>query len=224
MCNKTNMHHSMLINAVNHTYPNYYSHLADVLFCLTGIFTYQTDALPSRRDASPPPGAPTTVPGAPNGSDAAAAHPRHGCECCDHRDASAAPAGPPATRPGLPQRRRGGRGSRAAALQRGQPTPEEDHAASASDGADVYSCSSPACTLRRQTVPWFLITGVRQALVAALDAIRAAHEGRDEAARVRAWKLFLLLPRLLLARSDPLGRVACPLRGGARTSTPPSPS
>ena len=42
------MHHSMLINAVNHTYPNYYSHLADVLFCLTGIFTYQTDALPSR--------------------------------------------------------------------------------------------------------------------------------------------------------------------------------
>ena len=50
MCNKTNMHHSMLINAVNHTYPNYYSHLADVLFCLTGIFTYQTDALPS----SPP--------------------------------------------------------------------------------------------------------------------------------------------------------------------------
>ena len=48
MCNKTNMHHSMLINAVNHTYPNYYSHLADVLFCLTGIFTYQTDALPSR--------------------------------------------------------------------------------------------------------------------------------------------------------------------------------
>ena len=42
---------------------------------------------------------------------------------------------------------------------------------------------------------------MRQALVAALGAIRAAHEGRDEAARVRAWKLFLLLPRLLLARS-----------------------
>ena len=41
------MHHSMLINAVTHTYPNYYSHLSDVLFCLTGIFTYQTDGLPS---------------------------------------------------------------------------------------------------------------------------------------------------------------------------------
>ena len=50
MCNKTNMHHSMLINAVTHTYPNFYSHLSDVLFCLTGIFTYQTDGLPSSID------------------------------------------------------------------------------------------------------------------------------------------------------------------------------
>ena len=42
-----------------------------------------------------------------------------------------------------------------------------------------------------QTVPRFLVTGVRQTLVAALGAIRAAHEGRDDVARVRAWKLFL---------------------------------
>ena len=107
------------------------------------------------------------------------------------------------------------------------------HAASASDGADIATAAPPAnsagtsVALTRaagswldgldlsaefrtpvptlQTVTRFLITGVRHALVAALGAIRAAHEGRDEAARVRAWKLFLLLPRLLLARSAQIG-------------------
>ena len=132
----------------------------------------------------------------------------------------------------LPRRRRSARGSGAAAPQPGPPAPEEDHAASASDGADLATAAPPAnsagtsVALTRaagswldgldlsaefrnpvptlQTVPRFLITGVRQALVAAL-AIRAAHEGRDEAVRVRAWKLFLLLPRLLLARSAQIG-------------------
>ncbi|CAE7533395.1 unnamed protein product [Symbiodinium natans] len=67
------------------------------------------------------------------------------------------------------------------------------------DGLDLLA------ELRRQvptlhTVPRFLAAGVRHALVSALQAIRVAHEGRDDVARVRAWKLFLLLPRLLLAR------------------------
>ncbi|CAE7726789.1 RE1 [Symbiodinium sp. CCMP2592] len=60
---------------------------------------------------------------------------------------------------------------------------------------------SPRAPTTSSPVPRFFIAGVRQALVIALEAIRAAQEGRDEAARVRAWKLFLLLPRLLLARS-----------------------
>ena len=38
-----------------------------------------------------------------------------------------------------------------------------------------------------------------------LEAIRVAQQGHDEAARVRVWKLFLLLPRLLLARSAQSG-------------------
>ena len=42
------------------------------------------------------------------------------------------------------------------------------------------------------------VTGIRQALVAALDAIRSAHVGRVEADRVRAWKHFLLLPWLVV--------------------------
>ncbi|CAE7448365.1 unnamed protein product [Symbiodinium natans] len=67
------------------------------------------------------------------------------------------------------------------------------------DGLDLLA------ELRRQvptlhTVPRFLAAGVRHALVSALQAIRVAHEGRDDVACVRAWKLFLLLPRLLLAR------------------------
>ncbi|CAE7853260.1 unnamed protein product, partial [Symbiodinium necroappetens] len=177
---------------------------------------------PPSRDASQPPATPAAVPDARNGYDAAELT-RHGCE---RRDALAA-------RPRLPRRRRGARGSGAAALQPGQPAPEEDHAASASDGADIATAAPPAnsagtsVALTRaagswldgsdlsaefrnpvptlQTVPRFLITGVRRALVAALSAIRAAHESRDEAERVRAWKLFLLLPRLLLARSAQTG-------------------
>ena len=45
-----------------------------------------------------------------------------GCECCARRA--------PATRPGLPRRRRGARSSGAAALPPDQAAPEEDHAAS----------------------------------------------------------------------------------------------
>ena len=56
-----------------------------------------------------------------------------------------------------------------------------------------------------QTVPRFLVTGVRRAFVAALDAIRSAHVGRVEVKRVRAWKLFFMLPRLLLARCPQAG-------------------
>ena len=184
---------------------------------------------PPSRDASPPPAAPAAVPDARDGCDAAAPT-RHGCE---RRDASAAPAGTLTARQRLLRRRRGARGSGAAAPQPGPPAPEEDHAASISDGADIATAAPPAnsagtsVALTRaagswldgldlsvefrnpvptlQTVPRFLITGVRQALVAALGAIRAAREGRDEAARVRAWKLFLLLPRLLLARSAQIG-------------------
>ena len=47
MCDKTKVHLSMLVNPVNHTYQNYYSRLAHILFPLGSIFTYQTDALPS---------------------------------------------------------------------------------------------------------------------------------------------------------------------------------
>jgi len=73
----------------------------------------------------------------------------------------------------------------------------------------LLSFAGPVPTLH--AVPRFLVAGVRNALVAALDAIRIAQGGRDEVRRVRAWKLFLLLPRLLLARSTqtgPEGRAA----------------
>ena len=124
--------------------------------------------------------------------------------------ATAATKGTRVLRPPLASREDAEVPDRAAALQPGQPAPEEDHAASASDGADVAAAAPPAhsagtsialtrevgswldgldlCAEFRipvptlQTVPRFLLIGVRQALVAALDAIRAAHESRDEAA------------------------------------------
>ncbi|CAE7941842.1 GOR, partial [Symbiodinium sp. KB8] len=95
---------------------------------------------PPSRDASPPPAAPAAVPDARDGCDAAAPA-RHGCE---RRDASAAPAGTLTARQHLPRRRRGARGSGAAAPQPGPPAPEEDHAASASDGADIATAAPPA--------------------------------------------------------------------------------
>ena len=111
---------------------------------------------PPSRDASQPPATPAAVPDARNGYDAAELT-RHGCE---RRDASAAPAGTLAARPRLPRRRRGAGRSGAAALQPGQPAPEEDHAASARlDGSDLSAeFRNPVPTL--QTVPRFLITGV----------------------------------------------------------------
>ena len=59
MFDKTKVHLSMLISPVNHTYQNYYSRLAHILFPLRSIFTYQTDALPSMLEA----GDDSTMPG-----------------------------------------------------------------------------------------------------------------------------------------------------------------
>ena len=53
-----------------------------------------------------------------------------------------------------------------------------------------------------QSVPRFLTPGVRRAFLAALTAIADA---RSPSGCLRAWKLFLLLPRLLLTRSDAIG-------------------
>ena len=49
-----------------------------------------------------------------------------------------------------------------------------------------------------QDVPPFLRSPVRGALVLALNHVRSA--GDDDRATLRAWKLFLLAPRMLLAR------------------------
>ena len=54
-------------------------------------------------------------------------------------------------------------------------------------------------------VPRFLVAGVRRALTSALRAVQEASHGGDATAQDRAWKLFLLLPRLLLRRSGSQG-------------------
>ena len=57
-----------------------------------------------------------------------------------------------------------------------------------------------------QDVPVFLRGGLRRALEFALTALRAAYAGpAEEAVRARAWKLFLLTPRMLLARTAETG-------------------
>ena len=70
----------------------------------------------------------------------------------------------------------------------------------------------PVATL--QDVPGFLRSALRAALVQALRQVRAAHDAPragDPAACARAWKLFVLAPRMLLARvgqKGPEGRQA----------------
>ena len=59
--------------------------------------------------------------------------------------------------------------------------------------------STPVPTL--QSVPAFLRPGVRQAFVLALRALREAYTRGTAAQQIRAWKLFLLAPRLLLHRA-----------------------
>ena len=65
-----------------------------------------------------------------------------------------------------------------------------------------------------QDVPGFLRSALRAALVQALRQVRAAHDAPragDPAACARAWKLFVLAPRMLLARvgqKGPEGRQA----------------
>ena len=51
-----------------------------------------------------------------------------------------------------------------------------------------------------QGVPAFLRPGIRQAYTFSLRALRDAHSRAGEAQQTRAWKLFLLVPRLLLFR------------------------
>ena len=62
-----------------------------------------------------------------------------------------------------------------------------------------------------RTVPRFLTAGVRRCLTRCLNDLQIAYRRRDGAAREAAWKLFLLAPRLLLARcrdTGPVGRAA----------------
>ena len=145
---------------------------------------------PPRRDASPPPAAPAAMPDARNGCDAAAPT-RHGCE---RRDASAAPAGTITARQRLPRRRRGARGSGAAA-------PEEDHAASASDGADIATADPPAnsagtsVALTRAAGSW-------------LDGLDLSAEFRNPAPTLQTVPRFLIMHRCApstrrSARRDP---------------------
>ncbi|CAE7438573.1 unnamed protein product [Symbiodinium sp. CCMP2592] len=58
-----------------------------------------------------------------------------------------------------------------------------------------------------QSVPAFLRAGVRQALVLALRALREAYTRGTALQQTRAWKLFLLAPRLLLHRARGSGTV-----------------
>eukprot|EP00439_Symbiodinium_sp_Y106_P022311 s10200_g2.t1 len=51
-----------------------------------------------------------------------------------------------------------------------------------------------------QGVPAFLRPDIRQAYTFSLRALRDAHSRAGEAQQTRAWKLFLLVPRLLLFR------------------------
>ena len=60
-------------------------------------------------------------------------------------------------------------------------------------------------------MPRFLTVGVRRCLTRCLNDLQIANRRRDGAAREAAWKLFLLAPRLLLARcrdTGPVGRAA----------------
>ena len=62
-----------------------------------------------------------------------------------------------------------------------------------------------------RSVPRFLTAGVRRCLSRCLNDLQVAYRRRDEPAREAAWKLFLLAPRLLLARcrdTGPVGRAA----------------
>ena len=75
---------------------------------------------------------------------------------------------------------------------------------------EEFRCRVP--TMR--SVPAFLAPGIRRAFVAALTEVQAAHGQAGEQRVLRAWKLFFLLPRLLLTPSQqtgPQGR-SCLLR------------
>ena len=56
-----------------------------------------------------------------------------------------------------------------------------------------------------QSVPAFLRPGIRQAYTYSLRALRDAHSRAGEVQQARAWKLFLLVPRLLLCRARVTG-------------------
>ena len=75
---------------------------------------------------------------------------------------------------------------------------------------EEFRCRVP--TMR--SVSDFLAPGTRRAFVAALTEVQAAHGQAGEQRVLRAWKLFFLLPRLLLTPSQqtgPQGR-SCLLR------------
>ena len=60
-------------------------------------------------------------------------------------------------------------------------------------------------------MPRLLTAGVRRCFIRHLNDLQVAYRRRDEPAREAAWKLFLLAPRLLLARcrdTGPIGRAA----------------
>ena len=57
-----------------------------------------------------------------------------------------------------------------------------------------------------KSVPKFLHGAYRFAMRQALDAVKKGHEERNEMMQIKGWKLFFLVPRLLLFR---------PRRGGS---------
>ena len=75
------------------------------------------------------------------------------------------------------------------------------------DGVDV-----PAMFARRgvvmQNVPRFLRGAFRNAVRVVLDEIKAGSFGNDEMRQKRGWKLFLLIPRMLLHRQPRGGTIA----------------
>ncbi|CAE7037427.1 unnamed protein product, partial [Symbiodinium natans] len=85
------------------------------------------------------------------------------------------------------------------------PRPASPPTLEALDAVDLLAeLRGPVPTL--QDVPVFLRGGLRRALEFALTALRAASAGpAEEAVRARAWKLFLLTPRMLLARTAETG-------------------
>ena len=74
------------------------------------------------------------------------------------------------------------------------------------DGVDLAEIFKQRARVLR-TVPFFLKGAFRGAMRVALEEAQCARDRNDDNRDTRAWKLFLLLPRMLLSRPPRGGRV-----------------